>query len=128
MRVSLAVCAALICSLAVISSAHSHGDNNRPADTHTVFDGVEIAHDLAGGVKTMSVVQGENIRLVLSTNAPQELHLHGYDLIAQSGHNKPAIFTFRADHAGRFAIVSHVSEDLLGRKEKTLAYIEVKPE
>lgn len=77
--------------------------------------------------RTIRVPEGARVRLELTTDAPSELHLHGYDLERMAGPQSPAVFTFVADYTGRFAIVAHGAHGLLGR-EKALAYLEVRPE
>jgi hypothetical protein len=36
--------------------------------------------------------------------------------------------TFHADHPGRYPIEAHGVQDVLGRTDKALAYLEVRPE
>lgn len=79
-------------------------------------------------VPTITVTRGSRLRLALRTPVPQELHLHGYDLTARAGPVEPARFVFDAIHTGRFEISAHGGEDLLGRHERPLAYLEVRPE
>ena len=79
-------------------------------------------------VRTVSVTQGERVRLQVRTLQPTELHLHGYNLIARAGPVEPAVFIFVARHSGRFPIESHGTKDLLGRHEAALGYVEVRPE
>lgn len=93
--------------------------------TETVV--VELMLD-GKAVKTVSVAQGEKVRLQVRTLQPTELHLHGYNLTGRAGPVEPAVFIFEARHSGRFPIESHGTKDLLGRREAALAYIEVRPE
>jgi hypothetical protein len=81
-----------------------------------------------GPADTIVVTQGAAIRLVLHAPAGAELHLHGYDLTGTAGPDAPVIMTFDAHHLGRFPIEAHGIDDLLGRAEKVLAYVEVRPE
>ncbi|MGI9492812.1 MAG: hypothetical protein ACR2QF_10475 [Geminicoccaceae bacterium] len=93
-----------------------------------IFDGVEIEHSLTGQVKTFQVPEKSQVRLKLTASEAVELHLHGYDMLATALPQAPAVFTFHAVHAGRFAVVTHEAGDLLGREEKAVVYIEVVPE
>lgn len=66
---------------------------------------------VAGGAKTIEVQKGDTVRIVVSADAPDEIHLHGYDIerTAKPGH--PARFRFEADAEGGFEIESHTAED-----------------
>ena len=86
---------------------------------------VELSED---GPQTIRIAQGAEI--TVQFNAPDlgELHLHGYDILAQPDENGLTMITLIADTTGRFAVVTHAAQDLLGREEKAVAYIEVLPE
>lgn len=93
------------------------------------FTGAQIVEMLTlDEVKTIEVSKGTDVRLVLHAENPLELHLHGYDLIARAAPGSPAVFTFRADRSGRFPLEAHGIEDLLGRKDRALAFVEVRKE
>ncbi|SFU98305.1 hypothetical protein [Halomonas korlensis] len=81
-----------------------------------------------GPTGTIVVSQGARVRLVLHAPADTELHLHGYDLGGTTANAAPVVMSFRADHVGRFPIEAHGVKDLLGRTDRVLAYIEVRPE
>lgn len=83
-----------------------------------------------GRVDTVRVKRNQLVRLEVSTGSADELHLHGYDLTAQSSRSQPAIFRFKAMHTGRFAIVTHghARKGLLQRSEQPVAYVEVRTE
>jgi heme/copper-type cytochrome/quinol oxidase subunit 2 len=57
-----------------------------------------------GGVRELTVTSGETVRLVVTSNVPEEVHVHGYDLSKDVGPGKPARFRFRADLEGIFEI------------------------
>lgn len=82
----------------------------------------------AGPAETIVVSQGQTVRLVLHAPAGVELHLHGYDLSGTAVDGAPVVMTFRADHAGRFPIEAHGVQDVLGRNDSALAYLEVRPD
>jgi FtsP/CotA-like multicopper oxidase with cupredoxin domain len=81
-----------------------------------------------GPAETIVVSQSQTIRLVLHAPAGVELHLHGYDLSGTAADGAPVVMAFHADHAGRFPIEAHGVQDLLGRTDSALAYIEVRPD
>ena len=57
-----------------------------------------------GGVRELTVTKGETVRLVVTSNVPEEVHVHGYDLSKNVGPGKPARFRFRAELEGIFEI------------------------
>ncbi|MBW4936203.1 hypothetical protein [Marinobacter sp. F4206] len=81
-----------------------------------------------GPVGTIVVRQGATVRLVLHAPVGVELHLHGYDLSGVVDGEAPVVMSFRANHTGRFPIEAHGMQDLLGRTDSALAYLEVRPE
>jgi heme/copper-type cytochrome/quinol oxidase subunit 2 len=66
---------------------------------------------VAGGPKTIDVEQGEPVRIVVSADAADEIHVHGYDLTQQATPEAPARFNFQANLEGVFEIESHTAED-----------------
>ena len=66
---------------------------------------------VVGGAKTIDVVRGDTVRVVVSANAPDGIHLHGYDIERSVEPGRPAHFRFKADAEGAFEIESHVAED-----------------
>jgi FtsP/CotA-like multicopper oxidase with cupredoxin domain len=66
---------------------------------------------VVGGVRDIEVVRGDTVRIVVTSDAPDEIHLHGYDITRNPAPGQPARFQFRADAEGAFEIESHVAED-----------------
>jgi FtsP/CotA-like multicopper oxidase with cupredoxin domain len=66
---------------------------------------------VVGGAKDIEVTRGDTVRIVVSSNAPDDIHLHGYDIERQVAPGKPARFRFKANAEGAFEIESHVAED-----------------
>jgi FtsP/CotA-like multicopper oxidase with cupredoxin domain len=64
-----------------------------------------------GGAKTIEVARGDTVRIVVRADAPDEIHLHGYDITRNAAPGAPARFKFKADAEGAFEIESHVAED-----------------
>ena len=67
-------------------------------------------HRPAGGVRRIAVKKGQFVRLVVESDARDEIHLHGYDLTRELGPSEPARFSFRADIEGIFELESHEAE------------------
>jgi hypothetical protein len=67
--------------------------------------------EVAGGVKEIEAGRGDTVRIVISSDAPDELHLHGYDIEREAAPGQPARFRFTANAEGEFVLESHVAED-----------------
>jgi hypothetical protein len=67
-----------------------------------------------GGVVKIAVKRGDIVRLVVTSNVPEEVHVHGYDLMRDVGPGKPARLTFEADLEGIFEIeLEHAEEQIV---------------
>jgi FtsP/CotA-like multicopper oxidase with cupredoxin domain len=63
-----------------------------------------------GGVKTITAKKGDDIRFRVTADAPEEVHLHGYDVEKPVGPGQPAVFTISdASLEGIFEIELHGS-------------------
>ena len=78
-------------------------------ETIRVRDGQPV-----GGVQTIEVEQGETARFRVSTETPQEVHLHGYDIEESSTAERPAEFSFEAAETGIFEIEIHGTGTQIG--------------
>jgi heme/copper-type cytochrome/quinol oxidase subunit 2 len=65
---------------------------------------------IAGDVKSIEVAKGDTVRIVVSSDVEDEIHLHGYDIERQAAPGKPARFKFKADVEGAFELESHAAE------------------
>ncbi len=63
-----------------------------------------------GGTKTVTVKHGDEVLLRVEVDAPQELHLHGYDIEQEAAPGEPAVFQFSADLEGIFDLESHLDD------------------
>jgi FtsP/CotA-like multicopper oxidase with cupredoxin domain len=66
---------------------------------------------VAGGPADIKATKGDTVRIVVSSDAPDEFHLHGYDIYERAKPGRPARFVFKADIEGIFELESHVAED-----------------
>ena len=62
----------------------------------------------------ITVTEGDQVVLRLSTDSPLEVHVHGYDLEREVEPDEPARLSFEADLTGRFEIEAHETERELG--------------
>jgi FtsP/CotA-like multicopper oxidase with cupredoxin domain len=78
-----------------------------------------------GGVKEITVKQGDTVRIAVSADAADEIHLHGYDITKRPAPGRPARFVFEANAEGVFDMESHVAEH--AGKEPLVARLVVEP-
>lgn len=65
---------------------------------------VEVEEGRVDGPSTVRVERGERVRLVVSADVADEVHVHGYDLIDDVAPGSPAVIAFRADAPGVFEV------------------------
>jgi FtsP/CotA-like multicopper oxidase with cupredoxin domain len=80
---------------------------------------------VVGGPKDIEVERGDTVRIVVTADAADEIHLHGYDITRNAAPGQPARFRFRADAEGAFEIESHVAAD--AGKDPLVARLVVQP-
>lgn len=61
------------------------------------------------GVQELDATSGEEVRIRVTADAPEEVHLHGYDIEKPVGPGEPAVFEITADLEGIFEIELHGS-------------------
>lgn len=66
-----------------------------------------------GGAKRPSVKKGQVVRIVVRTDAGEEIHLHGYDIEKTPVKGKPTVIQFTAKIQGRFELELHAPDVLL---------------
>jgi cytoskeletal protein RodZ len=57
-----------------------------------------------GGIKTISYTKGDQVRLKVSSDVADEIHVHGYDLMKDVEKGGSVQFSFAASIEGRFEI------------------------
>lgn len=74
---------------------------------------------------TLRVRQGDALRLSFTSDAPIELHLHGYDLIQRVAPGAASVLALEAAIAGRFPVTVHEEGGV--HRPGALMYLEVHP-
>jgi hypothetical protein len=94
------------------SESADHDDRARP-NRQTEQPTVEVVRvrggQPVGGVKTFKYHRGDRIRLRVTADAPDEVHVHGFDVEKPVGPAAPATFSIEADIEGRFEVELHES-------------------
>ncbi|MEX2195226.1 MAG: hypothetical protein WD844_08055 [Thermoleophilaceae bacterium] len=57
-----------------------------------------------GGLEEITVNTGDTVRLTVTSDGPQQVHVHGYDIIEDAAPDAPARFEFDADIEGVFEV------------------------
>jgi FtsP/CotA-like multicopper oxidase with cupredoxin domain len=72
------------------------------------FQKVVIANGkVRGGEQEIEYSKGDTARIEVTSDAPDEIHVHGYDLTKPVAPGKPARFSFKANAEGIFEIEAH---------------------
>ena len=131
-RIGLIVAAVLVAVLAfVIASPGGDDDGGNAAQTTATTNTTETGTDttapappkpeatkidirggnLVGEPAEIHAKNGDTVVIVVSADAPDDIHLHGYDIEKKVEPGKPVTFRFKANLEGEFEIESHVAED-----------------
>jgi hypothetical protein len=94
-----------VTATATVSSGSSAGDNATPAD-RTIR--VAVADGRATpAVHREQVELGERVRIEVTTDRADTVHLHGYDKEAAARPGQPAVIVFTANQNGVFDVETH---------------------
>jgi hypothetical protein len=79
-----------------------------PAPTATVIE-VSVANGQVSPSpdRRVEVARGDTVRIVITSDQPDEVHVHGYDLEEEIGAGRPTAVEFVADQPGSFEVELH---------------------
>lgn len=83
------------------------------------------AHKPVGGIARIEVKKGDLVRMVIESDTRDQIHVHGYDIERETGPQRPARFSFRADVEGVFEVESHEAQH--GGGDALVARLVVEP-
>jgi heme/copper-type cytochrome/quinol oxidase subunit 2 len=126
-RIGLIVAAVAIAVIAYVIASPGGDDNGDNASTTTSrtqpdtgtntapakppATRIQIrANKVVGGPQDIKVKNGDSVDIVVSSDATNDLHLHGYDIEKTAEPGKPVHFKFKADAEGEFDLESHTFE------------------
>ena len=72
-----------------------------------------------GGVRHLTVPKGDRIRFAVVSDAPGEVHLHGYDVERELTPGRRTRFDLRATLEGRFDVELHGTDTQIARLDVT---------
>lgn len=67
----------------------------------------------ADGAAELTYSKGDQVEIVIESDADAEFHLHGYDIEEEAAPGRPAKFDFSADIEGKFELEDHHSGALI---------------
>jgi plastocyanin len=107
-RLALVVGAIVVAVVAFVI-VQSGGSDSGPktSTTNIVLSGNKVK----SGPSTISVTKGDTVHIVVTSDKPNTIHLHGYNIERQAAPGKAARFDFKANMEGVFEIESHTWED-----------------
>ena len=76
---------------------------------------VLVGGEPEGGPVTIEATKGQTVRIVVRSDEPDEVHLHGYDVEQAASPGAPAVLRLTADLEGIFELESHVTETVIAR-------------
>ena len=125
-HVALLAAALLVATLALAAcgGSSSPSASTQPAATGAVQTAtIQVADGKAvAGEQTLKVKKGDHVRITVSVDAPQEVHLHGYDIEKTVQPGTPGVWDFTATFEGIFEMESHLNDP-----PDTLLKLEVQP-
>src|SRR5215208_991369 len=141
-RIGLIVAAVVVAVLAfVIASPGGHDESDNAAETtpaagsddqtNTEGPAPSVARIQIRGGKVVSgapeihAKKGDTVVIVVNADAPDDIHLHGYDIEKPVEAGQPVRFRFKANFEGEFEIESHEAED--AGRDPLLATLIVEP-
>lgn len=88
-------------------------------DPITVIEVAYAGGEVVGGVRTVAVRLGDTVRIRLTSDVAEELHVHTYDAVAAVAPGQPSDLEFAATIPGRHEVE-------LEKKHRTLMVLEVR--
>ncbi len=88
-----------------------------PAQTAKTFTLIVQNKKLVSGPDTLKVTEGDKVTINITNDAPEELHLHGYDKHIDLEASKSGQLTFTANLTGRFPYELENSKTEIGALE-----------
>src|SRR5689334_11598806 len=104
--------ALVLASLVLVTLAGCGGSSSGSGDATGKTDTIEIS--VANGkvdppTHRQEVAKGDTVKLVVTTDEADEVHVHGVDIEKETTPGKPVTITFVAKDAGIYEVETHES-------------------
>ena len=110
-RLALVVGAIVVAVVAFVIVQSGGSDTNDKGSGSTAARIALSGNKVASGPRTIATTKGNTVHIVVTSDKPNTIHLHGYNIERQAAPGKPARFDFKANVEGVFEIESHTWED-----------------
>jgi hypothetical protein len=117
-RIGLLVAAVAIAVVAFVIAKPGSSDNKSGGSK--TFRIQLKHHQVASGPRVMTVKNGDRAVIVVSSDKPETVHLHGFEIEHEITPSKPGRYAFKAKNEGAYELESHTTE-------KKLATVQVQP-
>jgi hypothetical protein len=81
---------------------------------------IQLKNHKPVGRKVIKVKTGDRVLIVVSSDKPETVHLHGYEIEREITPSKPGRYAFTAKNEGAYDLESHTTE-------KKIATLQVQP-
>lgn len=88
-----------------------------PKSNIKTFELVIVKKELTSGADIIKVEEGDEVTIYITSDEPEELHVHGYDKSVELMPNQKSQLSFTADKTGRFIFELEKSGTDLGAIE-----------
>jgi FtsP/CotA-like multicopper oxidase with cupredoxin domain len=99
-----------VVAFVIVQSGGSDSNNDKSGGS-TVARIALSGNKVQSGPSTITATKGDTVHIVVTSDKPNTIHLHGYNIERQAAPGKPARFDFKANVEGVFEIESHTWED-----------------
>ena len=105
---AIAVVAIAAVAAVVLFNGHDASSGSGPGTTRE-FSVTIAGRAVSPPLARADIAAGSAVRITVTSDAPDELHVHGYDRRATLNPGVPATVEFRADTPGLFEVETHGS-------------------
>lgn len=99
------------------TSSANQNQTPTPQDNIKSFELIIKNKKIVNGQETIKVTQGDDVMIRITSDEPEELHLHGYDFSVELEKDTPVELKFNANLSGRFPFELENSKVDLGAIE-----------
>ena len=118
-RIGLLVAVVVIAVVAFVIAKPGSSDNKKSAGPQTTRIQLKN-HEPVGGKKVIKITKGDRGLIIVSSDKPETVHLHGFEIEHEITPSKPGRYAFTAKNEGAYELESHTTE-------KKIATLQVQP-
>lgn len=92
-----------------VSTGNSDQSTGAPPAPDVTLDIAVADGEVSPAPQRVDVARGDRVRILITSDQADEVHLHGYDVSAEIGPDHDEVLEFTADEAGLFDVETHDS-------------------